>query len=103
MAGRALMNQLKYWVERLLLRGMRYRLLLVALAIAALSIVAGALVWLLDPSIGNPAEAIWWAFLRITDTGYLGDDVGNLRRSVSAVLTVLGASFSERMITFRSG
>jgi len=86
-----LLNQLKYWVERLLLRGMRYRLLLVALVIASLSIVAGALVWLVDPSIGNPAEAIWWAFLRLTDTGYLGDDVGNLRRTVSAVLTVLGA------------
>ncbi len=84
-------NQLTYWVERLLLRGMRYRLLLVALIIMALSIVAGAVVWLLEPSIGNPAEAVWWAFLRITDTGYLGDDVGNVRRTVSAVLTVLGA------------
>ncbi len=84
-------NQLKYWVERLLLRGMRYRLLLVAIAIASLSLVAGTVVWLLEPSIGNPAEAIWWAFLRITDTGYLGDDVGPVRRSVSGVLTVLGA------------
>jgi hypothetical protein len=84
-------NQLTYWVERLLLRGMRYRLLLVALVIAGLSIVSGALVWLLEPSIGNPAEAVWWAFLRITDTGYLGDDLGNVRRTVSAVLTVLGA------------
>ena len=85
------MNQLTYWVERLLLRGMRYRLLLVAIVIAALSIVAGGVVWVLEPSIGNPAEAIWWAFLRITDTGYLGDDVGHVRRSVSGVLTVLGA------------
>ncbi len=85
------MNQLTYWVERLLLRGMRYRLLLVAMVIASLSIVAGAVVWLLEPSIGNPAEAVWWAFLRITDTGYLGDDEGNVRRTVSAVLTVLGA------------
>jgi len=84
-------NQLTYWVERLLLRGMRYRLLLIAIAIAALSIVAGGVVWVLEPSIGNPAEAIWWAFLRITDTGYLGDDVGHVRRSVSGVLTVLGA------------
>lgn len=84
-------NQLTYWVERLLLRGMRYRLLLVGIVIATLSIVAGAVVWVLEPSIGNPAAAVWWAFLRITDTGYLGDDVGNVRRSVSAVLTVLGA------------
>ena len=84
-------NQLTYWVERLLLRGMRYRLLLVALVIASLSIVSGVVVWVLDPSIGNPAEAVWWAFLRISDTGYLGDDVGNVRRSVSGILTVLGA------------
>ncbi len=91
MNNNRVMNQLTYWVERLLLRGMRYRLLLVAIVIASLSIVAGGVVWVLEPSIGNPAEAIWWAFLRITDTGYLGDDVGHVRRSVSGVLTVLGA------------
>ena len=91
MNNNRVMNQLTYWVERLLLRGMRYRLLLVAIVIAVLSVVSGVVVWVLEPSIGNPAEAIWWAFLRITDTGYLGDDVGNVRRSVSGVLTVLGA------------
>jgi hypothetical protein len=83
-------NRITYWLERMLLRGMRYRLLLVAMVIGSVSLVAGAIVWLLDPSIGNPAYAIWWAFLRITDTGYLGDDTG-ARRGVSTVLTVGGA------------
>lgn len=84
-------NRLVYWLERILLRGMRYRLLLVALIIGVLSVLSGGIVWALDPEIGNPAYAIWWAFLRITDTGYLGDDVGNVRRTVSAVLTLGGA------------
>ena len=84
-------NLLTFWLERMLLRGMRYRLLLVAMIIAALSVVAGAVVWILDPSIGNPAYAVWWAFLRITDTGYLGDDAGHVRRGVSTVLTLGGA------------
>ena len=34
--------------------------------------------------------AIWWAFLRLTDPGYLGDDEGLARRIISTVLTVLG-------------
>ena len=37
-------------------------------------------------------EAIWWAFLRLTDPGYLGDDEGVLLRTVSTVLTVLGSA-----------
>ena len=32
----------------------------------------------------------WWAFLRLTDPGYLGDDEGNWRRVVSTWLTVSG-------------
>lgn len=84
-------NRITYWLERMLLRGMRYRLLLVVMIIATFSLVAGLVVWLLDPSIGNPAYAVWWAFLRITDTGYLGDDAGHARRGVSTVLTLGGA------------
>ncbi|HEV8077885.1 MAG TPA: ion channel DMI1, partial [Marinobacter sp.] len=32
----------------------------------------------------------WWAFLRLTDPGYLGDDVGAWQRFVSTLLTVSG-------------
>lgn len=33
---------------------------------------------------------MWWAFLRLTDPGYLGDDEGNVLRVVSTVVTILG-------------
>jgi hypothetical protein len=54
------------------------------------AVVAGLLVILVDGGFAGPAEAIWWAFLRLTDPGYLGDDEGVARRSISTVVTVLG-------------
>jgi hypothetical protein len=36
------------------------------------------------------ADAVWWAFLRLSDPGYLGDDRGVLLRTVSTFLTVAG-------------
>ncbi len=39
---------------------------------------------------GSLGESIWWAFLRLTDPGYLGDDEGTLRRIISTFLTVSG-------------
>ncbi len=38
----------------------------------------------------GPREAIWWAFLRLTDPGYLDDDEGTTRRLISVIVTVLG-------------
>jgi hypothetical protein len=35
-------------------------------------------------------DAVWWAFLRLTDPGYLGDDEGVWRRILSTIFTVLG-------------
>ena len=42
-----------------------------------------------DPDNGL-GETLWWSFLRLTDTGYLGDDEGAWRRVVSTFLTVAG-------------
>lgn len=39
---------------------------------------------------GDLGEAVWWAFLRLTDPGYLGDDVGAVNRTLSTLLTVAG-------------
>ena len=79
---------MKFRLERWLLRGMFSKLAFIAVAIALLSLVAGVIVAVLDAS--RPDEAVWWAFLRLTDPGYLGDDQGTLRRVVSTVLTVAG-------------
>ncbi|MEM9696412.1 MAG: hypothetical protein AAGA56_27960, partial [Myxococcota bacterium] len=44
-----------------------------------------------DPHFeGSLPTAAWWAFLRLSDPGYLGDDTGTGRRVVSTILTVAG-------------
>ncbi|MEX0891000.1 MAG: ion channel DMI1 [Gemmatimonadota bacterium] len=90
-----LLNRLKFILERLMVRGARYQLLVVACVIGLVSVLAGGLVhwwghgWELDFG-----ESLWWAFLRLTDPGYLGDDrlgeVGLLAVVVSTLLTVAG-------------
>lgn len=84
------MNIIRFTIERLLLRGLQYRLILAAAIVAFVAISAGLLVLLLDPNFDQPGEAIWWSFLRLTDPGYLGDDEGAVSRSISTVVTVLG-------------
>jgi ion channel POLLUX/CASTOR len=84
-------NRLKFLLERLMLRGAHYRLLLIAAAIGLVSIVAGTIVFAADAGeFGSFGGAVWWAFLRLTDPGYLGDDEGALLRVVSTIVTVLG-------------
>jgi ion channel POLLUX/CASTOR len=76
-------------LERFLLRGAQYRLLFIAAVIGLISVAAGALV-LSAGGFASFPEAVWWAFLRLTDPGYLGDDEGAFVRVVSTVLTVMG-------------
>jgi hypothetical protein len=83
-------NQLKFKLELLILRGPLYRLLAVAMLLAVIALSAGGLVFWVGDAFGSFAEAVWWAFLRLTDPGYLGDDRGRLLRSVSTVVTVGG-------------
>jgi hypothetical protein len=79
-----------FLLERQFVKGAYYQLLFVAAAIGLISVVGGLLVL---PS-GEPTtsfnESVWWAFLRLTDPGYLGDDEGAWRRFVSTIITVLG-------------
>ena len=83
-------NRLKFQVEQLLMRGAHYRLLVIVALIGLVSGVAGGLVMYVDPEFNDPRVAIWWAFLRLTDPGYLGDDTGVGRRVISTAVTVLG-------------
>jgi ion channel POLLUX/CASTOR len=88
---RRITNRLKFMLERLVLRGAHYRLLVIAALIGLLSLLAGSIVHVFRAGVdgGFPA-AVWWAFLRLSDPGYLGDDEGTLLRLVSTILTVLG-------------
>lgn len=86
-----LANRLYYLTETLLIRSPIYQLMLVAGVILLLSVGGGIFVHITNPSAySNTLEAIWWAFLRLTDPGYLGDDRGFFPRLVSTFLTLAG-------------
>ena len=85
-----LINRVKFVVERLLLRGALYRLGVIIAVIAGVAVGGGLVVYLCTDQFQHPGQAVWWAFLRLTDPGYLGDDEGLLVRTVSTVVTVTG-------------
>lgn len=80
----------RYRLERALIRGPLSRLLVIGVLILLVSLVAGGLVYLATPGFKSISEAVWWAFLRLSDPGYLGDDQGALKRTVSTIVTILG-------------
>ena len=84
-----LLHRVRFWVERLLLRGTVYRLLLFSIVTALVALVAGVAVHL-SGAFESLSDATWWAFLRLTDAGYLGSDEGTVRRSISILVTVTG-------------
>ncbi len=96
MHGSVVLTWIRRWfqfqLERFLLGGAVYRLLFIILCLGLLSIGSGLLLsWLERGEVHlDPSESIWWAFLRLTDPGYLGDDHGGVRRVISTVLTILG-------------
>ena len=87
-------NRIQYVVERLLLSGTLSRLAVAAVLIALVAGITGMLGFLValgsEQSFSNPFEAIWWAFLRLSDPGYLGDDEGFGLRLVSTIVTIAG-------------
>lgn len=84
------LDRFKFGLERTLVRGAQYRFLVVAALIGLISLFGGVLVLIGTGDFDSIGEAIWWAFLRLSDPGYLGDDTGTVRRTVSTILTVLG-------------
>lgn len=85
-----MLARLRFALERLIVRGLRYRLLLASAIVLVVAVTAGLLAALFDGGSTDLSEHVWWAFLRLTDPGYLGDDEGLVRRSLSTIVTVLG-------------
>lgn len=88
--GFRLRNTIRFHLERLLLRGAGSRLLVIAGVIVLVAVVGGLIAHMGTGRFSALEEALWWAFLRLTDPGYLGDDEGLVLRAVSTVITVLG-------------
>ena len=84
------LDRARFALERLVLRSLYSRLAIAAAIVALVSLVAGAIALLVDPATTEFDDAVWWSFLRLTDPGYLGDDEGFARRTVSTIVTVLG-------------
>jgi len=94
------LGRVRYILERLMIRGPHYQLLLVAMVIGLIALAGGSIVLMGANDLRNApdgtggfnniGDAVWWAFLRMTDPGYLGDDDGVLRRIVSTMLTLIG-------------
>ncbi len=82
--------RIKHALERFLVRGAAYQLLFVAALIGLISIAGGALLNASSHGTSSLDDSVWWAFLRLTDPGYLGDDEGTVKRVISTVITVLG-------------
>jgi len=90
-----MLRRIKHWLtfrlERIVMRGPLARLAIILGLVIAVAVIAGLVVRVLAPAgFASAGEAMWWAFLRLTDPGYLGDDEGVARASVATVVTVLG-------------
>ncbi len=91
-AARTVRNRAQFLLERLMLRGVHYRLLVIAAFIGLVAAIGGCLAFAgTNDAFDTSGQAVWWAFLRMTDTGYLGDDEGTWLRIVSTIITVLGS------------
>ncbi len=85
-----LKDWLMYRLERAMVQGAFSRFAVIALMVLIVSLGGGILIRILVPEFESTGDAIWWAFLRLTDAGYLGEDAGGVKRTVSAVITLLG-------------
>lgn len=83
-------DRLKFYLERWLQRGAPAQLAFIAAVIVLIAVLGGLVAWAFSGAFEHVGHAIWWAFLRLTDPGYLGDDEGALLRTISTVITVLG-------------
>lgn len=86
-----LTNPFRFLIERQFVKGAQYQLLAVVALIGLISLIGGIFAYYISGPGWSFGESIWWAFLRLTDTGYLGDDEGTFRRIVSTFLTVSGS------------
>jgi len=94
MVMRPFRNRLQFLLESLLLSGTSGRLALAAALLAAVAAAMGVVGFVAAAGtaqeFGSLGEAVWWAFLRLSDPGYLGDDEGILLRTVSTIVTIAG-------------
>jgi len=85
-----LTNPFRFLIERQFVKGAQYQLLAVVALIGLISLTGGILAKTLAQPEWDVGASVWWAFLRLTDPGYLGEDEGTWLRIISTFLTVSG-------------
>ena len=73
-----LRNSLVFQLEQFMVRGPLSRLAVIVVLVLLFTLVGGLLAFAIAPGFDDPEDAVWWAFLRLSDPGYLGDDQGGL-------------------------
>ena len=85
-----LKNSLLFRLEQAMVHGPAARFAILSLLVVLVATLAGLLALGIAPGFASAADAIWWAFLRLTDPGYLGDDEGVVKAAISTAVTILG-------------
>ncbi len=83
-------NSLVFQLEQVVTRGPIWRFGLMLALVVAVAVAGGVLARLAAPGFESIGDAVWWAFLRLTDPGYLGEDEGLAKGALSIVVTLLG-------------
>ncbi len=85
------LRRLVYQLESVWIRGPLAQMAVLLAILALLALLGGLLMVLIHPRYRDFPQASWWAFLHLTDTGYLGEDKDAVERVVAVVLTFTGA------------
>jgi len=86
-----LVQKITFQFERLVVRGPHYQILLIWGVLVLITLIGGALAYLIPAAgIDRFRSAVWWAFLHLSDPGYLGEDRAPAVRLLAIALTILG-------------
>lgn len=77
------LRRLLYQMESLWIRGPIAQMALLLTFLVLLAFLGGLVMVLVHPRYSDFSQASWWAFLHLTDTGYLGEDKDGLERVVA--------------------
>jgi len=84
------LRRLIYKMESLWIRGPLAQMAVLLASMILVALLGGLLMMLVHPGYRDFPQASWWAFLHMTDTGYLGADKDPIERAVAVVLTFTG-------------
>ena len=95
-------NYLSYKIDRWFRRSIIIHLITLVILVFFTTVVGALLAVANNFSLDKFDETLWWAFLRITDPGYLGEDTGLWTVIVGIAIIVAGLVFFGLLITIIS-